>query len=167
MNPEKHDKTEGQGADMTDESTPLNGELMDEFTPESGLLEDPHHTRGDLQLAGRAARLGWPVPNKLKQKVMDACDRILDSGKACIGEDCDGGGTREVLGAGNLVVKADTLNQKYHAMDQAERIAEKESKNAHLHVHVDANGNPVSQVVQFMIPDNGRGDPVESGDSGE
>lgn len=72
-------------------------------------LEDPHHTRADLVMLRRAIAKGWPVSDKVREKVMGLVETVLDNPSATV---------KAKLGAGKLALMADGVNVRREALDQ-------------------------------------------------
>lgn len=55
----------------------------DNPNPNSGLevLNDPHHLRADLNMIERAVRLGWPITEEKRQRIVDVAYDIANGDK--------------------------------------------------------------------------------------
>ena len=59
---------------MTDDNTMKLGSGDD-----SGLLADPHHAGMDAKLVKRALRERWPIPDKMRPRIVDRLVDIVDN----------------------------------------------------------------------------------------
>src|SRR5208282_5236015 len=63
---------------MTDDRDSIPEQTADSHLPAptpltgSGVLCDPHHVRGDLDLVLQAIRRGWPISPELRRAIVDA-----------------------------------------------------------------------------------------------
>lgn len=61
-------------------TTPAKIEGNGETPVRADLCASKRHARADAKMVARAVRNGWPVPDHLRQKVVDRLDVLLDSG---------------------------------------------------------------------------------------
>lgn len=54
---------------------PGSGEIT---APDSGLLADPHHQGMDAKLLKRALRERWPIPEKIRPRIVERLVDIVD-----------------------------------------------------------------------------------------
>jgi hypothetical protein len=57
-----------------------NGEISCKTADRTELCGSQRHARADAKMAARAARNGWDVPARLRAKVVERLDGLLDSG---------------------------------------------------------------------------------------
>jgi len=71
---------------MSDTSDTMNVGSGDDSAKDSGLLADPHHAGMDAKLIRRALRERWPIPDKVRPRIVDRLVTIatdsLDDGDA-------------------------------------------------------------------------------------
>jgi hypothetical protein len=75
------------------------------------ILSDPHHYRADCKMLEMAIKRGWPITEKVRQRVVDALDKIVEEGEPVY-----------QIAASRVLVTADGLNVRREADAQPSAV---------------------------------------------
>ena len=102
--------------------------------------------RGDVRLLGRAINEGWPVPIELRQKAVDALEKLID------------GGDKLSIVAIETLLKASELNGKLTAIDQRQSSGNEDRRLQLLEL---AKRIPIAELAEIAQGNLGSGDSVD------
>lgn len=94
---------------------------------EEGLLTDPGHVRGDLEQINKAVRLGWDVPQRLKDKILKRAEKIMDADTLPV-FDANGCEVQSATKAHEIAVRTMAVVANMTGQDQADRHLEDKNK---------------------------------------